>query len=190
MRFAVVLGFALACARTPESSSAPFVAPSGIAARVYAAVFDSLVRAPSDSSVMVVESTVVFRAPAGAPSTWQEYDRLPAGLPERLDTLSQAPQSSARLPLPRRIALLTSAESEQIRLAQPRDWWGEFTRRYPTHKQVLAFSPIAFAKDSATALVEFVSNCGDGCGGGQLVWLERQAGERWTIRRTYPLWYN
>ncbi len=184
------VALAIACARSPEPTSTPFVPPSGTAARVYSAVFDSLVRSASDVPVVVAESTVVFRAPAGEPVTWQEYGKVPAGLPASLEAVSQRPQSSARLPLPRPMRVLTRAEFEQIRLAQPQDWWAEFARRYPAQREVLAFSPIAFSSDSATAMVEFVHGCGDTCGGGQLVWLERGPGERWSIRRTYPLWYN
>ncbi len=164
--------------------------PSGLAARVYVAVFDSLVRDSGAGPIVVPESTVVFRAPAGAPSTWEEFARVPAGLPARLEAVSRVPQSTARLPLPRAVQVLSAAEFEQIRLAQPRDWWGEFRRRYPGQRQVLSFSPVAFSDDSATALVEFVQGCGDDCGSGQLVWLERAPGDRWTVRRTYPLWYN
>jgi hypothetical protein len=179
-----------ACSRSATPETARFVVPTGVAADIYRVVLDSLAREPAVAPMVVAESTVVFRAPAGTPVTWQEFERVPAGLPARLEALSQTPRSSAALPLPRPILVLTRAESEQIRQAQPRAWWAEFARRYPTQHAVLAFSPIAFSNDSASALVEFVSNCGDSCGGGQLVWMERRSGGVWVVRRTYTLWVN
>ncbi len=183
-----------ACSRTVATDTPRFVAPTGAAANIYRTVLDSLAHEPATTPVtapiMVAESTVEFRAPAGVPVTWQEFERVPVGLPARLEALSQAPRPSATLPLPKPVLVLTRAESEQIRQAQPRAWWTEFARRYPGQHGVLAFSPIAFSADSTSALVEFVSNCGDGCGGGQLVWLERRSGERWAVRHVYTLWVN
>ncbi len=184
------LSVAAACARSPESAAVPFVPPSGLAARVYVAVFDSLVRDSATGPIVVPEVTVVFRAPAGVPSTWAEYEQVPAGLAAHLETVSSRPQPTARLPLPRPVQVLSAAEFESIRLAQPRDWWAEFRKRFPGQAQVLSFSPIAFTNDSTTALVEFVQGCGATCGSGRLVWLERAPDDRWTVRRTYPLWYN
>ncbi len=157
---------------------------------MYAAVLDSMARDSSIGPIVVPESTVVFRAPAGVPTTWEEFAQVPSGLPARLEALSGSPQASARLPLPRPVRVLTAAESEAIRVAQPRDWWGEFRRRNPGQRQVLSFSPIAFTDDSTTALVEFVQGCGENCGGGYLLWMERKGGDRWPIRRSYQLWYN
>ena len=185
-----LLALAGACSRAAAPDTGRFVAPTGAAADVYRTVLDSLARTPAVESLMLAESTVVFRAPAGIPVTWQEFDRVPVGLPERLESMTQSPRSSASLPLPRPIVVLTRAESEQIRQAQPRAWWTEFARRYPGQRAVLAFSPIAFSNDSTSALVEFVSNCGDNCGGGQLVWMERRAGGVWTVRHSYTLWVN
>ena len=88
------------------------------------------------------------------------------------------------------VCALTRAEFDAIKASQPKAWWTEFARRYPGQSQVLAFSPIAFTRDSTVALMEFVFGCGDSCGGGHLVWLERGAGDRWMIRRVYPIWLN
>ncbi len=182
---------AAACSR-PQSpaAAAAFVPPTGTAARVYGAVLDSLVPAPANSPMVVAESSVVFRAPAGVPIMWPEYGKLPSELPLRLEQESQQPLPSARLSLPRPVLVLTRAEFDAIKASQPKAWWTEFARRYPGQRQVLAFSPIAFTRDSTVALMEFVFGCGDSCGGGHLVWLERGAGDRWMIRRVYPIWLN
>jgi hypothetical protein len=204
-RVALCLVVAGACSRAAAPDAARFVAPTGAMADVYRAILDSLAptafatagaastlatTSAATTGMVVAESTVVFRAPAGVPVTWQDFARVPAGLPAQLEAISATPRASSALPLPRPVIVLTRAESEQIRQAQPKDWWTEFARRYPTQRAVLAFSPIAFSKDSASALVEFVSNCGDNCGGGQLVWMERRPGGGWIVRRTYSLWVN
>ena len=179
-----------ACPRTVTPDTSRFVAPTGVAADIYRLVLDSLGGIATTGPMVVAESTVVFQAPAGVPVTWQDFAAVPAGLPARLEAVSRVPRSSTVLPLPRAVLVLTRAEADAIQQAQPRAWWNEFVRRYPTQRAVFAFSPIAFADDSAAALVEAVSTCGTTCGGGHLVWLERRTATTWVVRRIYPLWVN
>lgn len=182
--------FVVACSYSAGSDVPRFVAPVGTAASIYRVVLDSLGGVSPTAAMVVAESTVVFQAPAGTPVAWTDFANVPAGLPALLEALSRAPQASTSLPLPNRPIVLSRAESDAIRRADPRAWWTEFARRYPTQRAVFAFSPIAFSGDSNSALLEVVRSCGDTCGGGYLVWLERRRTATWTVRRMYPLWVN
>lgn len=179
-----------ACSRSTGSDASRFVAPVGTAAAIYRVALDSLGGVSLKAAMVVAESTVVFQAPAGVPVAWPDFAQVPPGLPARLEALSRAPLASTVLPLPTPLIVLTRAESDAIRRAEPKGWWTEFSRRYPTQREVFAFSPIAFSGDSTAALLEVVRSCGDTCGGGYLIWLERRPTATWVVRRMYPLWVN
>ncbi len=171
-------------ARVPEATS-----PSEAA--VYAALIDSLYQHPLPETLLVSDSTLTICVPRGGAASWRaQLDSIPSGLPAALETISSAKRSSASLPLPRPVRILTEATLRELFAGGPRRGWEEFARRYPGQRRYSAFSPVAFSSDGGEALVYYEYHCGGRCGAGIVVWLTRRRDGRWGVRKLVGLWVS
>lgn len=85
---------------------------------------------------------------------------------------------------------LSVAELREIFRAGPGEGWVEFARRFPGARRYAAFSPVAYAADGRSALVYYEYHCGGLCGAGHLVFLERQADDRWRVTVALQTWVS
>jgi hypothetical protein len=175
------------CAPPSHSSPPDHAAEAG----VYAALVDSLFTRPVPDTLLVAESTLVFRAPHGGVPEWHaQFDSIPKALPPALETISLVRRSSRSLPLHRPIRLVTRAELREIFVRGRLDSWDEFYRRYPRQRNLLQFSPVAFSTDNRDALVYYEYHCGFECGGGEIVWLVRTERGQWRVRKMVEVWVS
>jgi hypothetical protein len=183
----LVGGSAIACAHGPRPVDAARAAP----AAVYAALIDSVFTRPVPDTLLVAESTLVFRAPVGGVSAWRtQFDSLPTGLPRALESASAFRQSSEELPLPRPTRIVTRRELREIFARGIERGWEEFARRYPRQRNYLQFSRVVFTSGYADALVYYEYHCGGLCGGGEIVWLVPSDNGRWRVRKRIQRWVS
>lgn len=176
-----------ACARTPRAMDAGRSAP----AAVYAALIDSVFTRPVPDTLLVAESTLVFRAPVGGVPAWRtQFDSLPAGLPAALESAGSFRQSSDQLPLPRPTRIVTRRELREIFSVGIDGGWKEFARRYPRQRNYLQFSAVVLTAGYTDALVYYEYHCGGLCGGGEIVWLAPAGNGRWRVRKMIQRWVS
>lgn len=167
------------------------VSPVSIDTAVYAALLDSIGLRPLPDTLLLGDSTLTFRAPTGGIPTWRtQFDSIPSELPPKLEVASQTKLPSSALALPRPVRIVARVELDEIFASGP-DGWREFYRRYPRQRSWILFSPIAFSVDSVHALVYYEYHCGGLCGGGDAVWLMRNAKTgRWFVRKRVMFWVS
>ena len=154
-------------------------------------LIDSLYARPIPDTLVVAESTFTFKVPQGSVPSWRAaFDEIPAALPAALETRSRDKRTSAGLPLPRPIRIVTDAALREIFAPGVGDGWKEFNRRYPRQRTYYQFSPVAFSTDSLDALVYYEYRCGGRCGGGNAVWLTRRDNVRWQVRKIVTFWIS
>lgn len=162
-----------------------------MSAQVYAALIDSLYKQPDSDTLLIADSTMSFRVPTNAVSKWrQQFDSIPSDLPPQLEVASRSWQPSTSLPLSRPIRVLPYTELREIFKSGPGGGWAEFSRRYPRQRQYLRLTPIVFSADSLDALTYYEYHCGPLCGGGDAVWLKRDAAGRWSVRKVVWFWIS
>ena len=145
-------------------------------ARIYAAVLRDAQRNARQDSLRIESQTVVFGGiPQGVLSRQRVLAVLPAGLIERLATISAVPRDVRMLPLPARTRVVAPDESRQL---QERGRGG---------LAIFGLSPIAFSDDSANALVVVRSACGPLCGGATAVWYAADPAGTWRKRGEFLL---
>lgn len=165
--------------------------PVSIEGDVYAALLDSIGPKPIPDTLVVGDSSLQFRAPAGGVVAWRtQFDSIPPDLPRRLEAISQNRVPSRVLGLPRPAKVVTRAELGEIFATGP-DGWIEFYRRYPQQRSYIQLSPVAFSADSLHALVYYEYHCGGRCGGGDAVWLTRKSSmSGWHVRQRVRFWVS
>lgn len=158
---------------------------------VYAALVDAIHERRAPDTLLLGDSTLAFRVSRDAVPSWRaEFDSIPATLATLLETVSAAKRSSAALPMPRPVRIVTSAELSEIFESRGRGGWQEFYRRYPRQRSYLRFTPVAFSADTLDALVYYEYYCGGLCGWGSAVWLRRQSNGRWQVQKTVGFWIS
>src|SRR5687767_1415079 len=101
-----------ACGHRPGAAPAP---ESSTDRAVYAAVLDAIFTGKSPDTLLVAESTFVFRAVGNrAANRRVPFDTVPFALRARLAEVSQTPSSSRTLALPLPVRIITSAELSAI----------------------------------------------------------------------------
>ncbi|MHB1297506.1 MAG: hypothetical protein ACYC0B_03160 [Gemmatimonadaceae bacterium] len=162
-----------------------------VEADVYAALLDSIGLKPIPDTLLVGDSSLQFRAPAGGVASWRtQFDSIPSELPRRLEVASQSRIPSLALALPRPAKVVTPAELREIFATGP-GGWAEFYRRYPKQRSYIRLSPVAFSDDSLNALVYYEYHCGGLRGGGDAVWLARLSStSRWHVRKRVGFWVS
>jgi len=178
-----------ACGR--RSAGAP-VPESSIDRTVYGAVTNAVLTAGLPDTLLVAESTLVFRSVStGAADPRVPLDTVPLGLRTRLAEVSLKRSASRALPLPLPIRIVTDSELRSIFQRGPMDGWPEFYRRYPKQRSWYAFSPVAFSADRLQAYVYYEYNCGDVCGGGEGFWFVRSRNDStWRVRLRVMYWVS
>jgi hypothetical protein len=162
-----------------------------VATAVYDAVIDSVYSRGRPDTVLIADSSLVFRAPAtDAVPRWRvQFDSIPPGLVAELVHRSATRLPSSHLALPNTARTITRTELREIFSSGPRGW-DEFYRRYPRQRLWIALSPVVFSQDSTQALLYREYHCGGLCGRGDLMWLERRADSKWHVRKRLTYWIS
>jgi hypothetical protein len=177
---------------------------------VYSAVLDSVFPSRTSDTLLVRDSTLIFRMPREsnrppAPDSvrspgirfvdslrrdwWRKYDAIPHELLRRLEVVTLVREASSALQLPRPLYLISNAELRAIFSSGVNGGWIEFARRFPQAKRYSAFSKIAYTSDTSMALTYYEYHCGGLCGGGDIVLLVRE-GDRWRVKQILNLWIS
>jgi len=165
------------CANATPDAAAP--APE---AAVYAVLLDSVIHYRSDT-VVVLDSTASLPPGEVQSRVGTRVDSMPPTLPAVLDRLTESTQSTARLPFPRPIYLLSNATLREMFSRGIATGWNEFHRRYPRQPGYLTVSPVALSADTLDALAYYEFRCGGLCGQVQFVWITRRGTKRWHVRK-------
>jgi hypothetical protein len=177
---------------------------------VYSAFLDSVFVLRNSDTLLVIDSTLRFRAPLESnrpPESdsllspgryrldslrriwWRRYDAIPHELVRRLEAVTLVREPSTALRLPRPLYLLSNVELRAIFSSGVNGGWIEFARRFPRAKRYSAFSRIAYSPDALTALMYYEYHCGGLCGGGDMVVVVRE-GDRWRVKQILNLWIS
>lgn len=184
IKYAALLLFML----SPVWHCVPDVQQDPLRARdsmVYMVVIDALDDA-DDAHVVVLDSTAQFALPDGAsrPGAQAVGDSFPPDLVAKLVEQSRQRRPSATLPLRNR-TLITRTQLAEIF----RGGWPAFHSRYPFASGFLSLSPVVWSATGTTALVYFEWSCGELCGAGALLLVERTR-EEWRIIRDWTFWQS
>jgi hypothetical protein len=189
MKLICALLFLVGCAH--QASPRPTAVEGAPDAGVYAALIASLPMRRVPDTLLLVDSTLQFRAPGGGVPQWRtQFDSIPPELSHGLDALSRSKRASEQLPLPRPVRIVSAAALREIFSLGVRGGWEELHRRYPNQRGYLRFSPVAFSADTLDALVYYESHCGGLCGRGAAVWLTRRASAHWRVRKVVQFWVS
>ena len=84
--------------------------------------------------------------------------------------------------------LVSSAQLEPI-FCKHCGFWPAYYRRFPGSPGILTFSRVGFSADGTQALFYLSNHCGDLCGTGLYVVMEKHGG-RWTIEKEIEMWIS
>lgn len=159
---------------------------------VYAALLDSLVRGTTSDTLLLKDSTTVFQMPGDRTvRSWRvQFDSIPSELPQLLAAISGVRRASASLDVPRPTRSVSCAELNKIFENGPGEGWQRFHESYPSQRQFIGLSSVAFSRDGESALVYYEYHCGGLCGGGNAVWLMHMPGGPWQIRKVLMFWVS
>jgi len=80
-------------------------------------------------------------------------------------------------------------DSTQIDSVFKNGGWHAYYERFPGSPGILGFSRVGFSADGAQALFFMSNSCGELCGGGEYVVMERRDG-RWVIEKEIQTWMS
>jgi hypothetical protein len=175
-----VVALLVGCARQPNVSAAPALAP---AAQVYAALLRPALAA-GEQRLLVFDSTSAGEpggsrfVPARRAAFWAA---LPRGLAEQLDSAIRTPRALRAVGLPRWIQLIDRREWAARLEAEARR--GEIDLG-----SVYVVSPVVFSADSTAALVYMEQPCRGSCGRGAFYHLRRDSAGTWRLEATEVAW--
>ena len=128
-RRSVFLGLVALIAATTNGVHSPLSVESD----VYAALLDSIGLKPIPDTLLVGDSSLQFRAPAGGIASWRtQFDSIPSELPRRLEVASQSriPSLALALPRPARARRKTTGgqQSDSAQLHSHNIYYGKLSR--------------------------------------------------------------
>jgi hypothetical protein len=210
-RYGPVAALLLASCVGPRPVMSPQAGSAATDAAVYFALRDSLYARFKAETLLVAESTLVFRVPdpsyrpppaqarlasiSGRVDSvrrawWRRLDSLPAPLLRQLAEVSVGVRSSSELSLPEPTRLIGAAELREIFREGVGEGWSEFARRYPRARRYSAFSPVAYSADRRSAALYYEFHCGGLCGEGNVVLLALAPDGRWHVKVVLQLWVS
>jgi hypothetical protein len=68
-------------------------------------------------------------------------------------------------------------------------WWPAYYKQYPRSQRILAFSRVGFSADGTQGFFYLSNRCGDLCGGGWYVVMEKRNGT-WAMAREIENWVS
>jgi hypothetical protein len=187
LRFAL-LGAIVGPTTRMAQSPRPLQGPA-VTAAIFRAVLDSVYGVIPDS-VVVVDSTLMFRLPARGSRRGRLFEFIPADLLKSLAAASAQRTPTTRLPLPRPAIVLDAPARTELFRGGVAAGWAQFHRRYPRARLFLGLSPAAFNPDGTQAAVYYEYHCGPRCGAGKLAVLARGADAQWNVRSTVTIWIS
>lgn len=160
---------------------------------MYRAVLEVIEGGPRHDTILVVDSSIVFREPGyaarahGSPPS----DTIPSLLRRGLAEVSRKRMGTRSLGLPATLRVLSPGELGAIFQRGPNEGWAEFRQRFPGPRAFYGFTPVAFNRDSTQAYLYYEYHCGGLCGGGDGVWLLRDRETRvWRLHRRVNYWIS
>ncbi len=157
----------------------PIVYREAVAAMLGKAAPETVMVGPL-SVRLALPDTVVMRG-GDVAERLAQFDAIPVGLPERLDSLSITPQPVARLGLPSGFAVLDDSSAALLWAGD----WRALRRRVRVPTGVVHLTPVAYTAGGGTALVGMIWDCGPGCRRTMVAWLVPDGTGGWRVEGTH-----
>jgi hypothetical protein len=180
-RLPILLALACACAPAPAAPSAERAVLDAVLANVDAA--------EGAAGVAVAPRTATM-SPEWFPEIGAHGSGPEAALWHRLAERSADVREAHSLALPSRAWVLSPVLADAFE-AHDATWMATLARarlRLSGSAGVVSLSPVAFSRDSTSALVYYEYRCGSLCGRGAVAWLIRQRGGSWKVQGRQPIW--
>ena len=160
---------------------------------VYAVLVSGALHHGLPGSLMLVRDELIpIRALTAetVPAFLKQFDPMPAELREALrrPTIKPAPLDRALFPVGTRFISQASIAAAFTQ-GSGKDW-PAFKRQYQSDGWV-SFSDVMVTADGLDALVYTEAHCGDLCGQGSYIWLQRTGSAApWSIKKTIVSWIS